>query len=225
MKKHFSLFFALLFLLSSCTSYDAWHRTTTGMSLGALFGSTVGGIIGGADGADAGMLIGGAMGGAVGAASAKAAEEQRLDHYEDRKTAAYGDRRYPNGDVRYGRYGDDDYAPFSSLEINRLVFADANGNHVLEPGERAYISFEIHNRSNQMLRNVAPIVMCNYKRVHVSPTAIIGDLLPGQGMRYRAAVVAQTNVRDRNVRFDIAFPDADENAVVHKTFTIRTVGR
>lgn len=230
MKKQFTLIFALALLLSGCTSYDTWNRTTTGMTLGAMFGSTVGGILGGNQGADAGMLFGGAVGGAVGAASAKSAEEKRRNE-STQGTYPYGERRHErrhrHTDVEYGRYEEYDYAyaPLSQLEVNHVVFADANGNRLLEAGERAYVSFEIHNRGFRPVYNVAPIVVCDYKRIKISPTAIIGDLHPGETMRYKAVIVAKRNVRNRIVTFDIAFPDPAGNAVSHKTFAIRTIER
>lgn len=239
MKKNILSLLAATLLLSSCTSYDSWNRTTTGMSLGAMFGSTVGGIIGGYRGSDAGMLIGGAVGAAAGAASASAAEEkrnQRNNEYDysatrrnnSRNNSRYNDRNnqgYNNEYVEYGQYSDYDYAPTSAtsqLEVSNIIFSDANGNRVLEPRERAYVTFEIYNRSNTTVYNVAPIVTCNEKRINISPTAIIGDIRPGQGLRYKAAIVGKRNLRSRNVTFTIAFPDARGNAVAVRSFNVRT---
>lgn len=235
MKHPLLLFLACSLSLSSCTSYDSWNRTTTGMSLGGMFGSAIGGILGGPRGADVGMLLGGATGAAVGAASAEKAQEERTTRYESYAEPYsdydnYGrsrDERRSNGknrtarstdDVRYGRY--DDYALTavpSDLEVRNVTFADADGNHVLTPGERAYITFEIHNRSTSLARNVAPILSCDYSRINISPTAIIGDLPAGSGIRYRATVVARRNARARTLGFDIAFPDAQGRPhVVHR---------
>lgn len=240
MKQTFLSLLAATMLLTGCASYDSWNRTTTGMSLGAMFGSTVGGIIGGYRGADAGMLIGGAVGGAVGAASAKAAETQRNESYNEgqydihrrnsthrpsRPYASSSQRSYNDASVGYGAYDEYDYdvaAVTSQLEVSNIVFADANGNRVLESRERAYVTFEIYNRSNATVYNVAPIVTCDEKRINISPTAIIGDIRPGQGLRYKAAVVAKRNLRNRNVTFTIAFPDHNGNAVVVRSFHVRT---
>lgn len=239
MKKTLLSLLAAALLLSSCTSYDSWNRTTTGMSLGAMFGSTVGGLIGGYRGSDAGMLIGGAVGAAAGAASASAAESKRNNSYNDvdytatrrcnsRSNSRYNNRSsrgYNDEAVEYGQFSEYDYtseSPASQLEVSNIIFADANGNHVLEPRERAYVTFEIYNRGNNTVYNVAPIVVCNEKRIKISPTAIIGDILPGQGLRYKAALVAKRNLRTRNVTFTIAFPDNRVNAVTVRNFNVRT---
>lgn len=225
MKKTFLLILALALLTSSCTSYDSWSRITTGMSLGAMFGSTVGGILGGYRGSDVGTLIGGAAGAAIGAASAQAAEEQRKEASLAPPSSGGSSARYRSGaegEVRYGEYRD--YEPLaeqSHLEVRNIVFADASGNRVLEPGEKAYVIFDIYNRSAHTIRDIAPIVTCDYKRVKISPTAIIGDLLPDQGMRYRAAIVASRRASDRMVHFDIAFPDHRGRAVSVRQFSLR----
>lgn len=239
MKKNILLLLAATLLLGSCTSYDSWNRTTTGMSLGAMFGSTVGGLIGGYRGSDAGMLIGGAIGGAVGAASAGAAESKRNNGYEEgdyatnhrsysRSNSHHNNRNsrdYNDGAVEYGQFSEYDHAPASvasQLEVGNIVFADANGNRVLEPRERAYVTFEIYNRSNSTAYNVAPIVTCDEKRINISPTAIIGDILPGQSLRYKAAIVGKRNLRNRSVTFTIAFPDNSGNVVTMRSFNVRT---
>ena len=169
-----ALLLVLPFLLSSCVSYDSWNRTTTGMSLGAFFGSTVGGILGGNRGADLGTLIGGATGAAIGAASAAKNEEQRARTYETYNNVPR-DGRYGNEQVGYGRYneGSDGYATFNGIELSNLTFSDYNGDRCLQPGERAQITFDLYNNSGSTLYNIAPVVSCDYKRVNVSPTAII----------------------------------------------------
>lgn len=221
-----ALLLVLPFLLSSCVSYDSWNRTTTGMSLGAFFGSTVGGIIGGNRGADLGTLIGGATGAAIGAASAAKNEEQRTRTYDTYYNVPR-DGRYGNEPVGYGRYnnGSDVYASFNGLEISNLTFADYNGDRALQPGERAQITFDLYNNSGSTLYNIAPVVSCDYKRVNISPTAIIGELPAGRAVRYQAEVVARNNARDRELVFQIALPDPQGRLYPVKTFSIELLKR
>ena len=94
---------------------------------------------------------------------------------------------------------------------------------VLQPGEQAEITFEIYNRSAMPVRNVAPIVTADYDRVYVSPPAIISEILPGEGMRYRAAVVARSNAKRKPVVFTIAFPDGQGRTVEVRRFTVNIV--
>ncbi len=219
-----ALLLVLPFLLSSCVSYDSWNRTTTGMSLGAFFGSTVGGIIGGNRGADLGTLIGGATGAAIGAASAAKNEEQRARNYDTYNTR---DGRYGNEQVGYGRYneGSDGYATFNGIELSNLTFSDYNGDRCLQPGERAQITFDLYNNSGSTLYNIAPVVSCDYKRVNVSPTAIIGELPVGRAVRYQAEVVVRSNARQRELMFQVALPTSNGRLQVMKSFSIELLRR
>ena len=219
-----ALLLVLPYLLSSCVSYDSWNRTTTGMSLGAFFGSTVGGIIGGNRGADLGTLIGGATGAAIGAASAAKNEEQRARNYDTYNTR---DGRYGNEQVGYGRYneGSDGYATFNGIELSNLTFSDYNGDRCLQPGERAQITFDLYNNSGSTLYNIAPVVSCDYKRVNVSPTAIIGELPVGRAVRYQAEVVVRSNARQRELMFQVALPTSNGRLQVMKSFSIELLRR
>ena len=219
-----SLLLVLPFLLSSCVSYDSWNRTTTGMSLGAFFGSTVGGILGGNRGADLGTLIGGATGAAIGAASAAKNEEQRARNYDTYNTR---DGRYGNEQVDYGRYNEssDGYATFNGIELSNLTFSDYNGDRCLQPGERAQITFDLYNNSGSTLYNIAPVVSCDYKRVNVSPTAIIGELPVGRAVRYQAEVVVRSNARQRALMFQVALPTSNGRLQVMKSFSIELLRR
>ena len=219
-----ALLLMLPFLLSSCVSYDSWNRTTTGMSLGAFFGSTVGGILGGNRGADLGTLIGGATGAAIGAASAAKNEEQRARNYDTYNTR---DGRYGNEQVDYGRYNEssDGYATFNGIELSNLTFSDYNGDRCLQPGERAQITFDLYNNSGSTLYNIAPVVSCDYKRVNVSPTAIIGELPVGRTVRYQAEVVVRSNARQRELMFQVALPTSNGRLQVMKSFSIELLRR
>lgn len=219
-----SLLLMLPFLLSSCVSYDSWNRTTTGMSLGAFFGSTIGGILGGNRGADLGTLIGGATGAAIGAASAAKNEEQRARNYDTYNTR---DGRYGNEQVDYGRYNEssDGYATFNGIELSNLTFSDYNGDRCLQPGERAQITFDLYNNSGSTLYNIAPVVSCDYKRVNVSPTAIIGELPVGRAVRYQAEVVVRSNARQRALMFQVALPTSNGRLQVMKSFSIELLRR
>ena len=216
-----ALLLVLPFLLSSCVSYDSWNRTTTGMSLGAFFGSTVGGILGGNRGADLGTLIGGATGAAIGAASAAKNEEQRARNYDTYNT------RDGNEQVGYGRYneGSDGYATFNGIKLSNLTFSDYNGDRCLQPGERAQITFDLYNNSGSTLYNIAPVVSCDYKRVNVSPTAIIGELPVGRAVRYQAEVVVRSNARQRELMFQVALPTSNGRLQVMKSFSIELLRR
>lgn len=218
--------------LSGCNSYDSFSRTTTGFSLGAMFGSAIGGILGGQRGYDIGTVVGGATGAVIGAASAESARKEREEYRREREAREYP---YPAGrpsvdeaaesGISYGRF--EPTRPTSvapgNLEVSNIVFADATADRVLQPGEQAEITFDIYNRGNSPVRNVAPIVTADYDRVYVSQPAIISEILPGQGFRYRAAVAARNNAKRKPVVFTIAFPDGQGRAVEVRRFTVNVV--
>ena len=218
--------------LSGCSSYDSFSRTTTGFSLGAMFGSAIGGILGGQRGYDIGTVVGGATGAVIGAASAESARKEREEYRREREAREYP---YPAGrpsvdeaaesGISYGRF--EPTRPTSvapgNLEVSNIVFADATADRVLQPGEQAEITFDIYNRGNSPVRNVAPIVTADYDRVYVSQPAIISEILPGQGFRYRAAVAARNNAKRKPVVFTIAFPDGQGRAVEVRRFTVNVV--
>ena len=218
--------------LSGCSSYDSFSRTTTGFSLGAMFGSAIGGILGGQRGYDIGTVVGGATGAVIGAASAESARKEREEYRREREAREYP---YPAGrpsvdeaaesGISYGRV--EPTRPTSvapgNLKVSNIVFADATADRVLQPGEQAEITFDIYNRGNSPVRNVAPIVTADYDRVYVSQPAIISEILPGQGFRYRAAVAARNNAKRKPVVFTIAFPDGQGRTVEVRRFTVNVV--
>ena len=218
--------------LSGCSSYDSFSRTTTGFSLGAMFGSAIGGILGGPRGSDFGTVVGGATGAVIGAASAESARKEREEYRREREAREYPyparrasvDEAAESG-ISYGRF--EPTRPTSvapgNLEVSNVVFADATADRVLQPGEQAEITFDIYNRGNSPVRNVAPIVTADYDRVYVSQPAIISEILPGQGFRYRAAVAARSNAKRQPVVFTIAFPDGQGRTVEVRRFTVNVV--
>ena len=218
--------------LSGCSSYDSFSRTTTGFSLGAMFGSAIGGILGGQRGYDIGTVVGGATGAVIGVASAESARKEREEYRREREAREYP---YPAGrpsvdeaaesGISYGRFEPTRPASVApgNLEVSNIVFADATADRVLQPGEQAEITFDIYNRGNSPVRNVAPIVTADYDRVYVSQPAIISEILPGQGFRYRAAVAARNNAKRKPVVFTIAFPDGQGRAVEVRRFTVNVV--
>lgn len=209
---------ALLLLASGCSTA---HLTgaMAGGTLGAVFGSSIGGLSGGPRGAYAGRAIGLVAGAAVGTAAADAATRPRTPEPSPAPEA----RSESPDPVAYGSYPapPQPAGPWGYVEVTGVTFADAGGNHVLNAGEHTYVSFEIYNRGDRTLRDVAPVVACDNRRIRISPTAIIGSLPPGRGVRYRAAVVAGGRLRPGEARFTVSF-GTGRGRVVAKRFSLRT---
>lgn len=207
MKKLPILIFAALLSVTSCTTYQqatTWNRSMTGAYLGSLFGSLIGDAVGGHHGSNIGAAIGGATGAAIGAASAQKHNDNRYDSRQ-RHDYTYDE------DIYYGNGRDYSYVapttPAAYLHIDNIVFADHNGNRVLEGGETAYVTFDIRNTSNQPIYNIAPVITCDNHRIKISPTATIARIDAGRAMRYKAIIMAPNNVRSGQATFSIGFTE------------------
>lgn len=224
MKYNFILILATLLTFSSCTTYSEWSRGTTGAYVGSMFGSLIGDIVGGPRSGAVGAIVGGAIGAGAGVASAKAEQERRQDNYNQhhqnhhqQDQAYYDDVHYDNGKDYYYIAPT---SPADFLEVRNLVFADENSNRSLERGETAYIIFEIHNQSDRPIYNVAPIITCSNKHIRISPTATIARIDSHRGMRYKAMIIAQRNVKPGPAIFSIGFAEQGYKTAPAKTFRI-----
>lgn len=206
---------ALLLSVQSCTT-SQFGGAVTGSSLGGLFGSAIGGIVGGPRGSHIGTLVGMTAGGVAGASIAQAAEESQTRQmqpsrtYTDEVTYTRAKSPYVNGSQRW-----------RDLQVSRVHFAGADDDRALGAGEQAYISFDIHNMSDETLYDVAPQVMCDNKHVSISPTAIITSIPAGATARYKAAVRANHRLRNGQALFSVRF-GTGQAAYTAKTFAIDT---
>lgn len=214
-------------ILSSC-SYNQFGAVAIGSSLGGMLGSSIGGLMGGPRGADRGTIAGMVIGGAVGAATTASRIQHKSSNTHSQST--YSDDAYSiaeNSDrVSYDTYNSSRYrvpsaalSDLENLEVNNIHFLDDNNNQRLDDGERALIVFDIYNRGTKTLYNLAPNITCSSKRVSISPAATIATVLPGQGIRYTASVVAVRRLKGSSLRFTICFGEGKQQVVV-KTFEI-----
>ncbi len=207
-------------LLSSC-SYGQFAAVGTGGGLGGMIGSSIGGIMGGPRGADKGTLAGVVIGGAIGAVvSSQTAQRDNSRQYDGHNNDCNG--------VQYDTYNQQQYripaaanSDLAQLEVSNVNFVDSNNNRRLDNGEKAYLVFDIYNRSGKTLYNVAPTIKCSSKRVAISSPATVESVQPGQGIRYTAAVVPVRKLRNEPLTFTVSFGSGQEE-VVAKTFSIKT---
>lgn len=228
---------SLSMLVSSCSSYDQVRGVATGASLGGMFGSGIGGLMGGPRGADKGTVAGMLVGGVLGAAATSSKEKkQRRSHNETTNQPSRADYDYTTNDddvysttsTRSG-YNTSNYSTSSynapavstnalqALEVTNLRFADENNNRCVDLNEKAYITFDIYNRGDVALYNVAPDITCNNKNIVLSSPTTVDCVQPGQGIRYKANVVAMRKIgTDTPLTFTISFGKG-KNRVVAKT--------
>lgn len=208
-------FLPLVLLCSACTNQQV-AGTVTGSWLGGVFGSSIGRVVGGWHGDNVGTLIGMTVGGIVGNA-VTAPKKESSDSY----------RGVTKGSV--GGYSDshitkDDKARayFDGIEIEEARFIDDTRNQEINAGEHCKLIFNIFNRSNRTIYNIAPIItVSGTKYIQVSPTAIVGDLEPGKGVRYTACVYGMPKLKSGMADFSIQFVYGKSKVTI-RTFQLPT---
>lgn len=88
------------------------------------------------------------------------------------------------------------------LSIRNVRFADSNGDGMLSGDEIGRVSFEIYNETAAPIYNFDPSVVeaeAN-KRICISPSVRVENIMPGQGLRYTATVKADRRIKDGEIR-------------------------
>lgn len=88
------------------------------------------------------------------------------------------------------------------LTIRNVRFADSNGDGLLSGDEIGHVSFEIYNETDAPIYNFDPSVVeaeAN-KRIYISPSVRVENIMPGQGLRYTATVKADRRIKDGEIR-------------------------
>ena len=88
------------------------------------------------------------------------------------------------------------------LTIRNVRFADSNGDGILSGDEIGRVSFEIYNETAAPIYNFDPSVVeaeAN-KRIYISPSVRVENIMPGQGLRYTATVKADRRIKDGEIR-------------------------
>lgn len=88
------------------------------------------------------------------------------------------------------------------LTIRNVRFADSNGDGMLSGEEIGQVSFEIYNETDAPIYNFDPSVVeaeAN-KRICISPSVRVENIMPGQGLRYTATVKADRRIKDGEIR-------------------------
>ena len=194
-----------------------------GASIGGSLGGSIGGLIGdnnrGWRGGYRGSAIGNIVGTIAGAAIGSALTAPRQEPIED-------DAYVPEvREVRVQKYKKQPVRqPVSQLKLRRIRFIDDNRSHVIDAGENSKIIFEIMNEDRKPVYNVVPVVetVGQVKHIGISPSVMVEEILPGEGIRYTASIHAGNRLKDGEVTFRVAV--ADENGVIcdSQEFTLPT---
>ena len=225
MKKQLIVFLLSVLLLSGCASGRMGNpgAIVAGASIGGSLGGSIGGLIGdnnrGWRGGYRGSAIGNIVGTIAGAAIGSALTAPRQEPIED-------DAYVPEvREVRVQKYKTQPVQqPVSQLKLRRIRFIDDNRSHVIDAGENSKIIFEIMNEGRKPVYNVVPVVetVGKVKHIGISPSVMVEEILPGEGIRYTASIHAGDRLKDGEVTFRVAV--ADENGVIcdSQEFTLPT---
>ena len=215
MKKQLTVFLLSVLLLSGCASGRMGNpgAIVAGASIGGSLGGSIGGLIGdnnrGWRGGYRGSAIGNIVGTIAGAAIGSALTAPRQEPIED-------DAYVPEvREVRVQKYKKQQVQqPVSQLKLRRIRFIDDNRSHVIDAGENSKIIFEIMNEDRKPVYNVVPVVetVGKVKHIGISPSVMVEEILPGEGIRYTASIHAGNRLKDGEVTFRVAV--ADENGVI-----------
>ena len=225
MKKQLTVFLLSVLLLSGCASGRMGNpgAIVAGASIGGSLGGSIGGLIGdnnrGWRGGYRGSAIGNIVGTIAGAAIGSALTAPRQEPIED-------DAYVPEvREVRVQKYKKQPVQQHvSQLKLRRIRFIDDNHSHVIDAGENSKIIFEIMNEGRKPVYNVVPVVetVGKVKHIGISPSVMVEEILPGEGIRYTASIHAGDRLKDGEVTFRVAV--ADENGVIcdSQEFTLPT---
>ena len=176
-----------------------------GASIGGSIGNAVGGLIGennrgwrgGYRGSAIGTIVGTIAGAAIGNALTTP-RQQSQDEYVER--------------------------PLSNLRVRNIRFIDDSRNQIIESGENSKIIFEIVNEGNSAVYNVIPLVeeVGGMKNLYISPSVMIEQINPGEGIRYTANVYAGKKVKDGEAVFRVAVSDNADRLEDFQEFAIPT---
>ena len=213
MKKQLTVILLSALILSGCASGRMGNpgAIMAGASIGGSLGSSIGGLIGDNNHGWRGGYRGSAIGNALTAPRQEQIEE---DAYipEVREVRV---QKYKKQPVQQ---------PISQLKLRKIRFIDDNRSHVIDAGENSKIIFEIMNEGRNPVYNVVPVVetVGKVKHLGISPSVMVEEILPGEGIRYTASIHAGEKLKDGEVTFRVAV--ADENGMIcdSQEFTLPT---
>ena len=233
MKKNLIVITLITLIMSSCASGRMGNPNAiaAGAAVGGTLGNAVGGIIGennrgwrgGYRGSAIGTIVGTIAGAAIGNALT-APRQERVDEGFQPITSrgdSYSSSRSANNSPSGAQ------APVSQLRLQKIRFIDDNRNHTIDAGEKSKIIFEIMNEGKTPIYNVVPIVeqVSKMKHILISPSVMIEEILPGEGIRYTATVAAGERLKDGQITFRVAVSDGKNGEVVdYQDFTLPTEG-
>ena len=227
MRKQLTVILLSALMLGGCASGRMGNpgAIVGGAAIGGSLGSSIGGLIGdnnhGWRGGYRGSAIGNIVGTIAGAAIGNALTAPKPDPIEE--YAYVPEVRQGQSHSRY-KPRTQVQQQMAQLKLRKIRFIDDNRSHVIDAGENSKIIFEIMNEGRKPVYNVVPVVetVGKVKHIGISPSVMVEEILPGEGIRYTASIHAGDRLKDGEVTFRVAV--ADENGVIcdSQEFTLPT---
>lgn len=225
MKIYFIAILSITFLFSSCgtsrmTSGDP-GAVFAGAAIGSNAGGAIGGLIGegnsgwrgGYRGSAIGTIVGAIAGAAIG--NAVTTPKQQEEHgYRIERSQSYP----PQGNTQPLR------SAIDHLKIRNIRFIDDNRDHIINSGENSKVIFEIINEGDRTAYNVVPVVTetTKMKRIYISPSVMIEQITPQDGMKYTASINARERIKTGKVTIRIAIADEYGQEYDWQEFSLHT---
>ena len=210
------------FLLSGCATGRMSGNpgaVMAGASIGGSVGSAIGGLIGennhgwrgGYRGSAIGTIVGTVAGAAIG--NAVSTPRQKEDEYVE---VIERKKSVPQRLVAV-----------ANLKIRNIRFIDDNRNHVIDAGENSKVIFEIVNEGRTPVYDVVPAVeeVTGMKHIFISPSVLVEQIAPGEGIRYTATVSAGEKLKDGEVVLRVTVAAGDNAECDWQEFSLPTQKR
>ena len=99
-------------------------------------------------------------------------------------------------------YGANKAAESDKITIKNVRFVETAEHNVLHGGEVGKVMFEMYNETQAPIYNFMPTVVeaDGNKRIYISPSVSVENIMPGQGLRYTATVKADKRIKDGEIR-------------------------
>ena len=99
-------------------------------------------------------------------------------------------------------YGAKKAAESGKITIKNVRFVETAEHNVLHGGEVGKVMFEMYNETQAPIYNFMPTVVeaDGNKRIYISPSVRVENIMPGQGLRYTATVKADKRIKDGEIR-------------------------
>lgn len=223
MKKFFIGITIAAMALSSCgtgrTLSGDPNATMAGAAMGSHLGGAIGGLIGDSNSGYRGRYRGSAIGTIIGTIAGAAIGNAITTPRQREDDSYHIERRTPQPSESGHRR-----SAMNDLKICNIRFIDDNRDHIIQSGENSKVIFEIINEGEQTVHNVVPLVAetTGMKRIYVSPSVMIEQIAPDNGVKYTANISAGERIKNGTIIIHLAITDEDGQEYDWQEFSITT---